>query len=219
MKKFLFLILLLARPFHSPFMHAQNVKNYYPPTSISVEEMVGDQRQFLQLIVSKDLSANKKTGLLSFTSYSAPYKSHSGNNEFQNTTLIHQHLFSGIGIQSGVSFIPTEGIKNFIGLQYFYQNKALTLIYLPSYYLKNNHKISNMALLEYQPVITKNWSLYTRVQMLYSHSQHSENPTKSYVYSRLGVTHKSISFGLAHNLDRQGAHSTIQNNYGLFIKI
>ncbi len=219
MKTFHFLTILFVAAFSLYQVQAQDSTKIFSPQTVAVEELVGDKRQFLQIIVNKVFVDKKKIGLLSITSYAADNKDNFSNNEFQNTTLIYHHLFKGIGINSGVSFTSVEGLKNFFGLQYTYQKKSFSLIYLPSYYFTNSHKISNTVLIEYKPTISKNWLIYSRLQMHYNHNLETDNHFRSYVYSRLGLTYKYFSFGLGHNFDRYGIKAKIKNNYGVFLKL
>jgi hypothetical protein len=219
MKKIHFLTILIAVAFSSQNVHAQDSIVNFKPKTVFVEEMIGDKRQFLQLMVNKVFEEKKKNGLLSISSYAADYKDNLGNNEFQNTTLLYHHLLKGISINSGASFTSEEGLKNFVGLQYIYQSKTLSLIYMPSYYFINSHKISNFALIDYKPAINENWSVYSSLQLHYKHDLENENHFRSYIYSRLGLTYKYFSFGLAHNFDRYGADKNTKNNYGIFLKL
>ncbi|MBK8702258.1 MAG: hypothetical protein IPN33_00680 [Saprospiraceae bacterium] len=219
MKKIHFLSLLIGVTFSTLNLNAQDSIGIFKPKTISVEEFVGDQRQFLQLMVNKVFVEKKKVGLLSISSYAANYKDITSDNEFQNTTLIYHRVFKGIGINSGTSFTSIEGLKNFVGLQYVHQSKKLSLIYMPSYYFINTHKISNFALIEYKPAINENWSVYTRLQMHYNHDLENGNHFRSYVYSRLGFSYKYFSFGLAHNFDRYGENKIVKNNYGIFLNL
>lgn len=219
MKKIHFLTILIAATLSMQNLHAQDSIVNFRPKTVFVEEMIGDKRQFLQLIVNKVFVEKNKIGLLSISSYAADYKDNLGNNEFQNTTLIYHHLFKGVSINSGASFTSVEGLKNFVGLQYMYQSKTLSLIYMPSYYFIKSHKISNFALIEYKPVINDNWSVYSRLQLHYNHDLENGNHFRSYAYSRLGLTYKYFSFGLAHNFDRYGASKNTKDNYGIFLKL
>lgn len=219
MKKIHFLSILIAAALSTQILHAQESIVNFKPETVFVEEMIGDKRQFLQLIVNKIFAEKKKIGLLSISSYAADYKDNLSNNEFQNTTLIYHHLFKGISINSGASFTSVEGLRNFVGLQYMYQSKTFSLIYMPSYYFINSHKISNFALIEYKPVINDNWSVYSLLQLHYNHDLENGNHFRSYAYSRLGLTFKHFSFGLAHNFDRYGANKNTKDNYGIFLKL
>ena len=219
MKKIHYLSILVAVAFSMKNLHAQDSTAIFKPKTVLVEEMVGNNRQFLQFMVNKVFVEKKKIGLLSISSYAADYKDNLGNNEFQNTTLIYHHLYKGISINSGASFTSVEGLKNFVGLQYMYQSNTLSLIYMPSYYFINSNKISNFSLIEYRPAINENWSVYSRLQLHYNHNLENGNHYRSYAYSRLGLTYKYFSFGLAHNFDRYGANKNVKNNYGVFLKL
>ncbi len=219
MKKVPLLSLLIAASFSTQDLQAQDSTANFNPKTIFVEEMVGDKRQFLQLMVNKVFVEKKKIGLLSISSYASDNKDNGRNNEFQNTTFIYHHLFKGISINSGESFTSVDGLKNFVGLQYMYQGKTLSLIYMPSYYFLNSHNISNFALIEYRPAISENWSVYSRLQLHYNHDLENESHFRSYSYSRLGLTYQYFSFGLAHNFDRYGADKKTKTNYGIFLKL
>ncbi|WP_294673515.1 hypothetical protein [uncultured Fluviicola sp.] len=117
MKRGHLLIVLSFALFAVSLLRAQDAARISTPKSVTVEEMIGDQRQFLQLLVNKTITETKKTGMLSITAYAADYSDLS-NNEFQNTTLLYQRLFKGLSINSGVSFTSVDGMKNFVGLQY-----------------------------------------------------------------------------------------------------
>ena len=219
MKKIQLLPILITAVLGIKTLHAQDTTETFKPKTVSVEEMIGNKRQFLQLIVNKVFIEKKKIGLLSISSYAADYRDNLSNNEFQNTTLIYHHLFKGIGINSGINFTSVEGLKNFVGMQYMYQSKSLSLIYMPSYYFINSHKISNFALIEYKPAINENWSVYSRLQIHYNYNLKNECHFRSYLYSRLGLTIKYFSFGFAHNFDRYGPDKHTKNNIGVFIKL
>ncbi|PKL78005.1 MAG: hypothetical protein CVV25_13010 [Ignavibacteriae bacterium HGW-Ignavibacteriae-4] len=219
MKNIQFLSILITSVFGLETLYAQDTTEILKPKIVSLEEMIGDKRQFLQLIVNKVFEEKRKIGLLSLTSYASDYNYNLGNNEFQNTSLIYHHFFKGISINSGASFTSVEGLKNFVGLHYIYQSKTLSLIYIPSYYFINSHKVSNFALIEYKPSINENWSVYSRLQLHYNHDLENDNHFRSYAYSRLGLTYKFFSFGLAHNLDRYGEDKLTKNNIGVFLKL
>jgi hypothetical protein len=147
MKKIYFLSVLLSTFLGSQCLHAQDTPEVFNPKPISAEEFVGDKRQFFQILVNKAFTEKKKTGILSLSSYAADYNDKLTTNEFQNTTLVYHRLFGDVGINSGVAFTSSEGMENFVGLQYMHQGKTLSLIYLPSYYFLNAQKISNFALI------------------------------------------------------------------------
>lgn len=219
MKKIQLLPILLSVFFGVQHLYSQDSLSFFKPKPITAEEFVGDKRQFFQIVVNKLFVEKEKIGLLSLSSYAADYKDKLSNNEFQNTTLIYHPLYKGISINSGTSFTSLEGMKNFVGLQYIYQGKNFSLIYMPLYYFTKNQKISNLAFIEYKPKISKNWSLYTRLQLHYNYDVEKGNHFRSYVYSRLGLSYKYFSFGIGHNYDCYGADKDTKNNYGAFLTL
>jgi hypothetical protein len=219
MKKLKFTLVLFSALICTQNLFSQDSHETFKPKPISIEEFIGDKRQFLQLTINKAFGEKKKIGLLFITSYAADYNGNLSNNEFQNTSLIYYNIYKGIGINSSVSFTSIEGLKNFVGLHYMYQSQKVSLILMPSYSFVKNNKISGFAQVEYKPVITKKWSLYTRLQLLYNHNLKNGNHFRSYAYSRLGLTYEYLSFGLAHNFDSYGADKNTKNNYGIFLKL
>ncbi|HNP99769.1 MAG TPA: hypothetical protein PKK99_11985, partial [Bacteroidia bacterium] len=133
MKKITYLSVLIAAVFSTNSSTAQDSLKTFKPQTVSVEELVGNKRQFLQLTVNKILDEKKNIGLFSISSYAADYKKYSVENEYQNSTLVYHHIFGGISINSGASFTSVEGLKNFVGLQYLHQSKSLTVLLMPTY--------------------------------------------------------------------------------------
>lgn len=218
MKKVQIITILIAATW-AVKTQAQDTLQITNRKSLSVEEFIGHERQFLQVIANKVFSEKKKVGLLTLTSYAADYKSDLTQNEFQNSTLIYHNIYKGIGINSGVSFTSIEGMRNFIGLQYMYQSPTFSLIYLPSYFFTENHKWANTAIIEYKPKMKNHWSVYTRVQAHYTTDLTHKSHFRSYIYSRAGFTYNYFSFGLGHNFDRYGAEKKFKNNYGIFLSL
>lgn len=219
MKNLSFLLVWLGVFLSIQNLYAQDSLNTYAVKPIAVENFIGHERQFYQGMVNKIFVEKKKIGLLSISSYSADNKNKQSNNEYLNTTLIYHHIFKGISINSGGTFTSFEGLKPFIGLQYMYQSKSVSLIYMPGYYFRHTPKIANLAFIEYKPLINSKWSVYSRLQLHYNFDLANGNHFRSYVYSRLGLSYKSFSFGLAHNFDAYGAEKNTKNNYGIFWKI
>ncbi|MFN8274755.1 MAG: hypothetical protein U0X58_07740 [Flavobacteriaceae bacterium] len=219
MKKVYSILILTVSLLSGYNMKGQDTLKTVAPKTIAVEEMLGDQRQFLQLSVQKVFVDKSQIGLLSITSYAADYKDRMHNNEFQNTSLIYQKLYRGISINSGVSFTTADGLKNFAGFQLMHHSKSFSVLYLPSYFFINSHKIANTVLMEYFPALTPNWSIYSRVQLHYNHDLKTGDHFRSYAYTRIGLTHQYFSFGLAHNFDAYGAQKKTKNNVGVFLKL
>lgn len=200
-------------------LQAQDTLKIAASKTVSVEELLGDQRQFLQLTVNKTFEEQKGLGLLSITAYAADYDDRIEKNEFLNTTLLYQRIGQGFAINSGVAFTSVDGMKNFVGMQFLRQFGAFTILYLPSYFFLNSHRLANTAFLEYHPSMSKNWAVYSRLQLHYSHDFKTGQHFRSYAYGRLGLSYKYFSFGWAFNFDQYGAGKTTKNNTGVFLKV
>ncbi|NHM08024.1 hypothetical protein G4D82_12395 [Flavobacterium sp. CYK-4] len=219
MKINLFLLVWLGAISWATTLQAQDTLKIAVSKTVSVEEMLGDQRQFLQLTVNKMFGEKKGLGLLSITAYVADYEDQLEKNEFLNTTLLYQLLYKGLAINSGVAFTSVDGMKNFAGLQFMHQSKAFSLLYLPSYFFLHSHRLANTAMLTYSPELNKRWSIYTHLQLHYNHDFKTGHHFRSYAYGRLGLSRNYVTFGLAYNFDQYGASKITKNNTGIFLKL
>jgi len=219
MKKIHFISAIVLTLFYSKTLSAQDSLPTLKRKTVSIEEMIGDQRQVSQLFVNSVFTEKTKAGLLSISAYAADYKDSLSNNEFQNVSLLYHPLFKGISVNSGTSFTSIEGLKNFVGLQYMLQKKSLSIVLISSYFYTRSHKVSNLAIVEYKPAFNENWAFYSRIQGHYNQNVEKGTHFRSYVYSRFGLTYKYFSFGLAHNYDCYGATKHTKNNYGIFLKL
>lgn len=202
-----------------PTSQAQDSLRAKALKSIVAEEFIGDNRQFFFLMGKATIAEEKQIGLLTISSYAADYEHDLSVSEYLNTTLIYHPIYAGIGINSGVSFTSVEGMKNFVGLQYLYQDNTLSFLYLPNYSWTKTRMLSNLAHVEYKPAVSDMWSLYSRLQLQYQHDVEHSTHFRSFIYSRLGLTYTYFSFGLAHNFDSYGAGKTTKNNYGVFLQL
>lgn len=219
MKINLFLLVGLAVLAVATPLQAQDTLKTAAPKTVAVEELLGDQRQFLQLTVNKVFGEQKRLGLLSVTAYAADYDDRLEQNEFLNTTLLYHRVSKWLAINSGVAFTSVDGMKNFAGLQLMCQSKVFSLLYLPSYFFLHSHRLANTAMLTYTPEINKNWSVYTHLQLHYNHDFKTGHHFRSYAYGRLGLTRNYFSFGLGYNFDQYGASKKTMNNVGVFLKL
>lgn len=216
--RFYFLILFNAS-IYTQYAYAQWSTQVYKDKPVSAEDFLGNERQYFQIMVNKIFTEKRNTGFLSLTSYSSSYQNDHSGNEFLNNSLIYHHLFKGISLNSGATYTSLEGLKTFIGLQYMFQNRIFSLVYLPAYYFINANRISNLALVECKPSINQKWAVYTRMQLHYNYNLEKGNHFRSYVYSRVGLSYTFFSFGLADNFDCYGADKKIKNNFGVFLKL
>ena len=198
---------------------AQDSLGVSKPKLVTVEDFVGNRRQYFQLMVHKTFAGRKRLGLLSISAYAADYHNDNSKSEYLNTTLLYHRLYKGFGLHAGATFTSHKGWKPFVGLQYMMQRKSFSLIYQPSYYFLHTYKVAHIAVIEYKPAIHARWAIYTYAQLHYSYDLEQKEHFRSYVYSRLGVSYGNVSFGLAHNLDRYGAAKNTENNYGGFVKL
>ena len=218
MKKIVFQLLILLVVSLNNNIYSQDSLEFSKPPPIPIENLIGHNRQYFQMIVNRIFQEKKQVGLLNMSSYAADYNNDIANNEFLTTTAIYHKIHKGISVNSGSTFNSKDGLKSFFGLQYMYTNKNVLIIYLPNYIL-DAHIVSNLALLEYKPKLNSKWSAYTRLQANYNYDFLNNNHHRSIIYSRLGLTYNRISFGIGANLDWYGSNKTFKENYGIFLKL
>lgn len=219
MKTLLFVSFLLLIGGDVTALQAQDSLGAKARNPIVAEEFIGDKRQYFFLMGNATIAQAGRIGLLSISSYAAGYDPHIAESEYQNTTLIYHPIYGGLGINSGTRFTSVEGMRNFVGLQYAYQDTTLSLLYLPGYSWTASPMLSNFAHVEYKPALSATWSLYSRVQLQYQFDLEHSTHFRSFVYSRVGLSISYFSFGLAHNYDSYGAAKTTKNNYGVFLQL
>ena len=171
------------------------------------------------MIIKRNITSNNKLGVLNISSFSADYKNDISKNEYLSSTALYYNIFKGIAVNTGATFNAAEGIKPFIGLQYFYASKTIMILYLPSYYYLEDRKLSNLVMLEYKPKISRKWSVYSRLQGFYAHNVETNSHARSYIYARAGLTYSNYTFGLGINSDWYGQKKLAKDNYGLFMRL
>ncbi|UKJ09305.1 hypothetical protein [Solitalea lacus] len=219
MKKFcLYFMVFLVSAINSKIF-AQDTINVYSRKSIPIENVIGNNRQYLQIIVNKPLSDNKKNGILSISSFAADYRKELSQNEYLTTVAFYQKVCKGLSANLGSTFNSKSGLRSFAGLQYYYEDKILSLFYLPGYYFINSQMLSNLLAIEVKPKISKHWSVYSRFQATYAYDFENNCHYRSYMYTRLGLNYQKYSFGVASNLDWYGKYKSHKENYGLFFTL
>ena len=211
-----FLIVIL-----SSYSKAQDsiVKIIKQKSPIPAEILVGNNRLYYQMIINRNISENNKLGFLNISSYTADNKNDITKNEYFSSTIIYYNIYKGISVNTGGTFNSSEGIKPYLGLQYMYSNKTISLLYFPSYYFIGYHKITNLAMIEFKPKLNKKLSIYSRLQMTYSQNIEKNLHVRSYLYGRLGLTYNKFTLGAGLNFDWYGEKKSLKENYGAFFKV
>ena len=186
--------------------------------SIPIELMAGNNRLVFQLIINKYFSPKTKFGFFSVSALAADYKNERTNNDFLNIALLNYEIVKGFKVAAGIAANSTWGFRPMAGLQYIFANPKFLVVIMPSFYLTETHNFEPLVILEYKPKLKNNWSLYSRLQGLYSHNLSTNKHDRSYGNARLGVSYKKFGFGFATNLDWYGPMKIFKQNYGIFLR-
>jgi hypothetical protein len=208
----------IAIVFISTLTVAQDsIPKTYHIQSIPVEIMFGNNRMAYQMIVHKKLSENSRFGFFNISSFAVDYQNDKSKNEYTTLVLVNYELVKGFGIASGAAVNSNWGFRPYAGVQYIFSNQNILAIVEPGFYLTESHNFKTLAIIEFKRQLKNNWSLYSRLQGLYSQNLQTNHHDRSYIYPRLGLKYKNFGFGLGSNIDWYGPFKELKQNYGLFL--
>jgi hypothetical protein len=212
-------VIILAIIFNTLILTASDstkVIRSSPPFPIEI--LVGKQRMYYQLLMNRKISNNGKIGLINISSYSSDLNIDISKNEFLTSSAIYYNLFKGLGLNIGASFNSIEGLNPYLGVQYFYSDKRITLLLMPSYSFYQS-KLATLLMLEYRIPLGKGWSFYSRFQGFMAIKPETSDHMRSYAYGRLGASYQQYTCGLGINSDWYSINKLSKNYLGLFIRI
>jgi hypothetical protein len=190
---------------------------------IPIEIFAGNKAIAFQLIVSKQFSPKSIFGFFNVTYFMGDYKNDNQTSQFFSQSVITTKLWKGISLTTGLSTVgPSDPsiitVRPTAGLQYLFANRNFLVVVLPRFDLTQTYNFETFAVVEYRPMLSKNWGIYTRLQGLYNYNTKSNFHEISSIYLRLGVSYKNVQFGLGSNHDFYGQNNYNVNNFGVFIK-
>ncbi len=112
----------------------------------------------------------------------------------------------------------SSGFVPLIGIEYSHITDNLLILLTPNINISRTYDIEGLAVVEFTPVITRKFHLYSRIQGLYDYNTHNGSHERSYFYARLGLGYKHYQFGLASNTDYYDADKELIQNYGIFVR-
>lgn len=211
---FLFLSGLSILFLSSLTLHGQTA----PSPPVPVEILVGHDRLFFQSLVSKPFVPGSRFGLFTIATYHAGYDNDPDKNELAIPFQVSYTFWKGIGAYAGVAINSNSGMHPVIGPQYVKASKQLLIVVNGRYFLTEDYNLEAFGLVEYKPELNATWSLYSRVQGLYSYNTVGEFHDRSFYHMRLGLMRKNLSFGPGINFDLYGPDKTLKENYGVFVR-
>ena len=197
-----------------------NVTAQGAPTPI--ELFAGNQGFSFQLILSKQFSPTSKFGFFNVTSFASGYKQANQTTSFISQSCLTAEVWKGISAVAGLSAMgfpstPLE-VRPTAGLQYLLFSRDVAVFVLPRFDLTQTYNFETLAVLEYKPMLSKNWGIYTRVEGLYNYNTKLGYHEITEINLRLGLSYKNVQFGVGSIQDFYGPDSYNVNNFGLFIK-
>lgn len=189
---------------------------------ISIELFAGNKGLAFEMIVSKQFSPHSKFGFFNVTDFSWDYKEVNQTSDFLSQSFLTAQVWRGISVAAGLSAMGSSTspltVRPTAGLQYLLASRDFVVIVLPQLDLTQTYNFETFVVLEYKPMLSKKWGIYTRVEGLYNYNIRVGFQEISSVYLRLGLSYNNIQFGTGTNPDFSGSNNHQVSNLGLFIK-
>lgn len=183
-----------------------------------VELMQGTRKLYSLLIVNRPLAPESAWDFLNITTFSATNQNEVSRNEFFSTALLSYPVYRKVRIASGVNLNEVVGLNCFSGFQYATGTGLWQIVLVPGIYFPEQSSFETLALIEFRPPLSQRIKLYTRLHTLYNVSLAGGQHNRSYGYLRLGLSVKTLSFGVGLNADWYGPVRSRQENLGIFIR-
>jgi hypothetical protein len=189
---------------------------------IPVELLAGNEGVNFQLILSKQFSPTSRFGFFNVTSLACGYKQSSPITSIIQQSGLTAEVWKGISVMAGLSAMgfpdaPLQ-VRPTAGLQYMFFSRDFSVFVLPRFDLTQTYNFETLAVLGYNPMLSKNWGIYTRVEGLYNYNTKLGYHDITEINLRLGLSYKNVQFGVGAIMDYYGPDSYNVNNYGLFVR-
>ncbi len=211
-----FALLMCIMTFASYSQENQKSEFHNPP--VNVEVMVGSRGISFQMIIDKKIESLPQLGFFSVVDMNSDWREKKTDDLMMQANLTLD-LVKGFRLYGGFHHTVVTGLRPSAGLIYLFVNNKWLIIVAPRIDLQKDPNIEGIALIEFKPKLNENWSLYYRVQALYSHMTEIEDHGRSYIRARAGLSFKEISFGAAANIEYYGPMKHNENNIGFFTQV
>ncbi len=211
-------IIILRCSIISIFTQEINHFTVPPPSSspIPIEVMLTGRSVSTQIMLNKKFTGNSKLGFLGVVNSLNTYQNNKDQNEFMTLSMVSYNLINELSINTGVWMHNKIGLRPTVAVHYTKANENFVLADILRIDMIKDHTIENVLILEYFPKISKNWSLYNRLQTLYSYNTKQQTHERSYINARMGVSFKNFRFGAGANLDYYGSLPIHRLSIGVF---
>jgi hypothetical protein len=188
--------------------------------NFTAEIMPGNRYFFYQHLLSCKWKENGKSGIVHITNISNWYQHNPAkggmNNEVMNQVYASHRLTPAFTIMAGLFYSNATDIKPALALQFAKRFNDYFVVVVPRVDLANKGSFELMGMLEYEPQLSPNVKLYSRLQFMSNAGPFSHN--RSYQRVRLGVHVKKIQTGVAVNIDEYGHAAKTKINTGIFLR-
>ena len=184
----------------------------------SLETYAGSQRVGVDLMWFKNFKdlKNEKTPFLFFCRNRASVDYHNSPTSFGSTNAVSYNFKNGIGLVAVASFL-NAGFTPKAGIQYYKQKGDFMFFGWLVADLKNKGNIDMFGLFRYQPKISKDWKLFSQLELFPVYNPNSEfwNLTQRV---RLGAKYSAWAGGLMMDFNQSGKQNfTTTENIGGFL--
>lgn len=199
---------------------AQDTTVIHPENAapLPVEVLFGNNRFNLQTLISKQFTPASRFSFLSVTSFASAYNNTIANRDFITTSQVGYEIYKNFGLAIGMSMNTSVGFTPVAGIEYVRIRPSLLLVFAPNTHLTHDHNFEGLTVIEWKPMLSHNWRLYSRFQALYNYNPKEKEHERSYINLRLGGQWKQTVLGLAANFDWYGPQQLAKDNYGLFVR-
>ncbi len=216
--KFKILSLVLISLFSFNNVQAQTEAPSQPKlTPIPLEIFFGAEGFTSQIVIDKKLGPESKFSFFGLTYLKANYDNDHFLQESSNLAMLKYDVYKNFSVLSGALVNSNWGFRPYAGAQYAYHTRTFMGFINSGFHLTETKNFETIAMLEYRPSIKDDWSLYSRLQGMYSLNTLDGTHDRSHIYARLGLSYKTFSFGAAYNYDCYGPIHITDSQFGVFV--
>ncbi len=170
-----------------------------------------------QLIIDKKFTPDGNLGLFALTYIKANYDNDHFLQESANLAMLKYDVYKNFSVLSGALVNSNWGFRPYAGAQYAYHTRTFMGFINSGFHLTETKNFETIAMLEYRPPINETWSVYSRLQGMYSQNTVDGTHDRSHIYGRLGLSYKTFSLGAAYNYDCYGPIHLTDSQFGVFV--
>ena len=186
-----------------------------PP--IVFETLFGNERAAMTLSLNKSIAGKFRYN--NITSTAAFYDYQKGRTELVSVNSIVYQFHPNVGVSAGTQYHFIKGFIPTAALHLSYANPAWLFVLTPYYNFMPWSNLETIVIVEYQPALSENLRLVTRLQGFYSQDFEKNERERAMLYFRVGLTMQKYTVGFGGNLDYYRPVMTDMQNFGGFVRV